>query len=216
MFESRFEIFVVPGMGATSCPWWWTHARANWDGLHPFLPANSLTFSNMLLLCSKFCAWKRGSFWNYQMIQNYDAELTIRTLNKEAMSSPFCSHHLLSFERSWPQMIENPFLEGCMPQFQCLIPYQHTIPKVSLWSSMSLTKFFPIPARRNDVLFDISCPQRPLELNRWNGMNCMSSSNGRRRGFRQTNVPYFPFFNQFLQLPNLKRKPLVITHQLGE
>ena len=60
MLLSRFSILVVPGMGQTSSPWWWTHAKANWDGVQPFLVANWATCSNSLLLCSTFSSWNLG------------------------------------------------------------------------------------------------------------------------------------------------------------
>lgn len=60
IFWLKFSILVVPGMGHTSFPWWWTQARANWDGVHPFLVARSLTRSNIDLLCSRFSPWNLG------------------------------------------------------------------------------------------------------------------------------------------------------------
>lgn len=60
MFCFRFSILVVPGIGHTSFPWWWTHASASWAGVHPFLAAISLTRSNAVLLCSMFSGWNRG------------------------------------------------------------------------------------------------------------------------------------------------------------
>ena len=36
-FWLKFSIFVVPGMGHTSVPCWWTQASASCDGVHPFL-----------------------------------------------------------------------------------------------------------------------------------------------------------------------------------
>ena len=64
MFWSRFPILVVPGMGHTSSPWWWTQARASCDVVHPFLVAISLTRSKRMLLCSIFSGWNRGRVCN--------------------------------------------------------------------------------------------------------------------------------------------------------
>ena len=60
MFWLKFWILVVPGMGHTSFPWWWTQANASCDVVHPFLVAISLTRSNMVLLCSRFSGWNLG------------------------------------------------------------------------------------------------------------------------------------------------------------
>ena len=60
MFWLKFSILVVPGMGHTSFPWWWTQARASCDEVQPFLAAMLLTFSNMVLLCSRFSGRNLG------------------------------------------------------------------------------------------------------------------------------------------------------------
>ena len=59
-FWSKFSIFVVPGMGQTSLPWWWTQANASCDGVHPFLVAIALTRSNIRAFFSRFCGWNLG------------------------------------------------------------------------------------------------------------------------------------------------------------
>ena len=64
MFWLKFSILVVPGMGQTSFPWWWTQASASCDGVHPFLAAISLTRSNIVLLCSRFSGWNLGRCCN--------------------------------------------------------------------------------------------------------------------------------------------------------
>lgn len=67
MFWLRLVILVVPGMGHTSFPWWWTHAKESWEGVHPFIVAKFFTRSNKFLLCSRFSGWNLGRIcrrWN--------------------------------------------------------------------------------------------------------------------------------------------------------
>ena len=64
IFSVRFLSLVVPGIGQTSSPRWWTQERAKCDGVQPFLAAISLTCSNTCLLCSKFSGWNLGIAYN--------------------------------------------------------------------------------------------------------------------------------------------------------
>jgi len=59
-FWLKFSIFVVPGMGQTSFPWWWTQANASCDGVQPFLAAIALTRSNIWAFLLRFSGWNRG------------------------------------------------------------------------------------------------------------------------------------------------------------
>jgi len=61
-FWLKFSIFVVPGMGQTSFPWWWTQANASCDGVQPFLAAIALTRSNIWAFLSRFSGWNRGRY----------------------------------------------------------------------------------------------------------------------------------------------------------
>lgn len=63
-FWLKFSILVVPGIGHTSLPWWWTQASASCDGVHPFLAAISFTRSNMRALVSRFSGWNLGLVCN--------------------------------------------------------------------------------------------------------------------------------------------------------
>ena len=70
MFWLRFSILVVPGMGHTSSPWWWTHASASCAGVHPFFAAISEMCSNISLLCSLFSGLNRGKDWSRKAQRN--------------------------------------------------------------------------------------------------------------------------------------------------
>jgi glycerol kinase len=60
IFWLKFSILVVPGMGHTSAPWWWTQARASWDGVHPFFVAIALIRSNIRAFNLTLSGWNLG------------------------------------------------------------------------------------------------------------------------------------------------------------
>lgn len=62
IFWLKFSILVVPGIGQTSFPWWWTQASASCEGVHPFLWAILFTRSNISAFCSRFPGWYLGKF----------------------------------------------------------------------------------------------------------------------------------------------------------
>ena len=80
MFWLKFSILVVPGMGHTSFPWWWTQANASCDEVHPFLAASSLTRSNMVLLCSKFSGKNLGKYCKHWL---HTSVLRLKSLNNK-------------------------------------------------------------------------------------------------------------------------------------
>jgi hypothetical protein len=59
---------VVPGMGHTSLPWWFTQASARCDAVHPFMAAMALTRSNISAFFSIFSGWNRGRLWKQMQL----------------------------------------------------------------------------------------------------------------------------------------------------
>lgn len=59
------------------------------------------------------------------------------------------------------------------------------------------------PAGRDDLVFRVSGPERPLELHDGDGMDGVGSSNGGSGGLRQADVLYLAVLHQLLQLAHL-------------
>ena len=80
-FWLKFSILVVPGIGHTSFPWWWSQANASCEVVHPFLAAISFTRSNIFWLCSRFSAWNLGRWlYNYK---NTNFRITNERMNND-------------------------------------------------------------------------------------------------------------------------------------
>lgn len=136
MFWLRFSILVVPGMGHTSSPCWWTHASASCAGVHPFFAAISVTRSNMSLLCSIFSGLNRGKDWSRKAQRNQHGashQYSLSTRKKIMWNSfrhcclsvifiPVACPPSWSCLQSWVRKRESLVLKDYMPRFQSQVP----------------------------------------------------------------------------------------------
>ena len=61
-----------------------------------------------------------------------------------------------------------------------------------------------LPGQRDDLLFNVTRPKRPLNLQRTYGMDRVSTSDCVSARLGEANVLNFPFFHQLLQFSNLE------------
>ena len=130
MFWLRFSILVVPGMGQTSSPWWWTHARASCAGVQLLLVAIAWTFSKTILLCSRFSSLNLGRLCDhskYQQTEHSKSNIELYSNKLEQRSEsivylPFEDHRAQDSQQVWFLMPRNPFLEDYKLQFQSQVP----------------------------------------------------------------------------------------------